>query len=142
MNPKITLSLGYLYNNFGIKPDKRTEADPLLNSHQVGCGAAFHVDENLVINIGAFYQYFIPATAYTTEYVNVSEPTMSYLRKDYEEERYSFSAGITYRWVFESKEKKKENKEEIKSEKVNKVKSNKNSTSSGSKNKTNSVMPM
>jgi opacity protein-like surface antigen len=142
LNPKITLSLGYLYNNFGIKPDKRTEADPLLNSHQVGCGAAFHVDENLVINIGAFYQYFIPATAYTTEYVNVSEPTMSYLRKDYEEERYSFSAGITYRWVFESKEKKKENKEEIKSEKVNKVKSNKNSTSSGSKNKTNSVMPM
>ena len=27
LEPKITLSLGYLYNNFGIKPDKRTEAD-------------------------------------------------------------------------------------------------------------------
>ncbi|HPF06356.1 MAG TPA: hypothetical protein P5120_14405 [Spirochaetota bacterium] len=97
MNPKVTLSIGYLYNNFGIKPEKRTEADPLLNSHQIGGGALFHVDEKIDVNIGAFYQIFIPATSYTTEYVNVSEPTLSYLRKDYDEKRYSIAIGITYR---------------------------------------------
>ena len=36
--PKIKLSAGYLYNNFGIKPAKRNEADPLLESHTVGGG--------------------------------------------------------------------------------------------------------
>jgi long-subunit fatty acid transport protein len=69
LSPKVTLSIGYLYNDFGIKPDKRTEADPLLNSHQIGGGALFHIDENTDLNIGGFYQVFIPATAYTKEYV-------------------------------------------------------------------------
>jgi len=142
LNPKVTLSIGYLYNDFGIKPDKRTEADPLLSSHQFGCGAAFTIDENLTLNIGAFYQYFIPATAYTTEYVNVSEPTVSYLRKDYDEMRYSFSAGITYRLAFSSEEKKVEKKEEKLPEKGNKSKPKKNTNSSGTKSRTNSVIPM
>lgn len=103
LSPKVTLSIGYLYNDFGIKPDKRTEADPLLNSHQIGGGALFHIDENTDLNIGGFYQVFIPATAYTKEYVNVSEPTMSYLRKDYDEKRYSIAIGITYRILDNSK---------------------------------------
>ncbi|HOK01378.1 MAG TPA: hypothetical protein PLN03_13960, partial [Spirochaetota bacterium] len=142
LNPQLTLSIGYLYNDFGIKPDKRTEADPLLRSHQIGCGAAFVIDENLTLNVGAFYQYFIPATAYSTEYVNVSEPTVSYLRKDYDEMRYSFSAGITYRWAFETEEKKAVQKDEKLPVKGSKSKFKKNSASSGTKSKTNSVMPM
>ncbi|HPX92368.1 MAG TPA: hypothetical protein PKZ93_12770, partial [Spirochaetota bacterium] len=82
------------------------------------------------------------ATAYTTEYVNVSEPTVSYLRKDYDEERYSFSAGITYRLAFSSEEKKVEKKEEKLPEKGNKSKPKKNTNSSGTKSRINSVIPM
>jgi len=110
LNSKITLSAGYLYNDFGIKSDKRNEADPLLNSHTIGSGVCFHVDETVDINAGGFYQIFTPATAYSTEYVNVSEPTMSYLRKDFEETRYSVSIGITYR-IVESGDEKKNNKD-------------------------------
>ncbi|NLV66176.1 MAG: porin family protein [Spirochaetes bacterium] len=97
LNQKITLSTGYLYNNFGIKPEARTEADMLLDSHQLGAGAKFSVDENLDINIGAFYQYFVPVTVGYVKYVHVTEPTWSYLKKDYEEARYSVSIGATYR---------------------------------------------
>ncbi|HPS57058.1 MAG TPA: hypothetical protein PK514_03040 [Spirochaetota bacterium] len=97
LNPKITLSTGYLYNDFGIKSDKRNEVDPLLRSHQVGGGAKFSIDEDLDINIGAFYQYFVPATAYYEKYVHVTEETWSYLRKDFEETRFSVSIGATYR---------------------------------------------
>lgn len=119
ISPKVTLSIGYLYNDFGIKPDKRTEADPLLSSHQIGGGALFHVDEHIDLNIGGFYQRFIPATAYTTEYVNVSEPTLSYLRKDYDETRYSISIGIVYRLLENSSsEESKQKTEEKKPDKV------------------------
>lgn len=97
VNKKVTLSTGYLYNNFGIKPEARTEADMLLDSHQVGAGGKFSIDENLDINVGAFYQYFVPATVYQVKYVNVSEPTWSYLKKDFKEARYSVSIGATYR---------------------------------------------
>jgi long-chain fatty acid transport protein len=97
LNQKVTLSTGYLYNNFGIKPEARTEADMLLDSHQLGAGGKFSVDENLDINIGAFYQYFVPATTYYVKYVNVTEPTWSYLKKDFKEARYSVSIGATYR---------------------------------------------
>ena len=97
LNEKITLSTGYLYNDFGIKPEARTEADMLLASHQVGLGGKFSVDENLDINIGAFYQYFVPAATCYVKYVHVTEETWSYLRKDFEETRYSVSIGATYR---------------------------------------------
>lgn len=112
LNPQVTLSAGYLYNDFGIKPDKRTEADPLLNSHQVGAGACFHVNGSIDVNVGGFYQVFIPATAYSTEYVNVSEPTVSYLKKDFDETRYSVSIGITYRLLTDTEEKNKKKKED------------------------------
>jgi long-chain fatty acid transport protein len=97
LNQAVTLSTGYLYNDFGIKPEKRTEADMLLSSHQIGAGGKFRVDENLEINIGGFYQYFIPATAFYEQNVNVTGPTTSYLRKDFEEMRYSAAIGVTYR---------------------------------------------
>jgi opacity protein-like surface antigen len=97
LNPAVTLSTGYLYNNFGIKPSERSEADPLLNSHQLGGGARLKITENLDLNLGAFYQYFIPATAYSVKFVHVSEPTYSYLKKDFKETRISISIGATYR---------------------------------------------
>ena len=97
LNEKITLSAGYLYNDFGIKPAARTEADQMLRSHTMGGGGKFTVDDNLVINIGAFYQYFVPATNYEIQYTNVTGPTWSYLKKEFRESRYSVSIGVTYR---------------------------------------------
>lgn len=120
-SPKVTLSAGYLYNDFGIKPNKRTEADPLLSSHQIGAGACFHVDDTIDVNVGGFYQIFIPATSYTTEYINVSEPTNSYIRRDYDETRYSLSIGVTYKMLDgkqDNEVKKKDDDKKPDSEKV------------------------
>jgi len=97
LNDRITLSTGYLYNDFGIKPEARNEADQMLRSHTVGGGGKFTVDDNLVINLGAFYQYFVPAANYEVQYTNVTGPTWSYLKKEFRESRYSVSIGITYR---------------------------------------------
>ena len=97
LTDKITLSTGYLYNDFGIKPECRTEADMLLSSHQVGAGGKFNVDENLDINIGAFFQYYLTSTTYYVKYVHVTDETWSYLRKDFDELRYSVSISATYR---------------------------------------------
>lgn len=97
LTDKITLSTGYLYNDFGIKPECRTEADMLLSSHQLGAGGKFNVDENLDINIGAFFQYYLPSSTYYVKYVHVTEETWSYLRKDFDEVRYSVSISATYR---------------------------------------------
>ncbi|HPA73272.1 MAG TPA: hypothetical protein PKY31_13445 [Spirochaetota bacterium] len=99
LNDKITLSTGYLYNDFGIKPEARTEADQMLRSHTVGGGGKFTIDDNLVINLGAFYQYCVPATNYEIQYTNVTGPTWSYLKKDFRESRYSVSIGVTYRML-------------------------------------------
>jgi len=116
LSPKITLSTGYLYNDFGIKPEARTEADMLLASHQVGAGGKFSVDENLDINIGAFYQYFLPSTTYYVKYVHVTEETWSYMSKDFEEMRFSVSVGATYRMFSgNSGSSDKEDEEDLKS---------------------------
>lgn len=96
-NKQVTLSTGYLYNDFGIKPECRTEADPLLRSHQIGAGGKFTVDDNLEINLGAFFQYFIPATVYQEKEVQGSSVYVNYMRKDLKEVRYSVSLGATYR---------------------------------------------
>ncbi|PKL37406.1 MAG: hypothetical protein CVV44_13710 [Spirochaetae bacterium HGW-Spirochaetae-1] len=97
LSPQITLSTGYLYNDFGIKPEKRDEADMLLSSHTIGAGAKFSVNERLDINIGAFYQYFQEATTYYVLYVKVTDGTNSYMNKTFKESRYSVSIGVTYR---------------------------------------------
>jgi long-chain fatty acid transport protein len=95
--PKVKLSAGYLYNNFGIKPEKRDEADPLLESHTVGGGFGFKVDDRLDISVGFFKMFFVKETQYTTEFTNVSGPVTHYLKKSFDENRFSTAIGITYR---------------------------------------------
>ena len=114
LTPAITLSAGYLYNNFGIKPEERSEADALLNSHQFGGGVLLHADSNLDINIGAFYQYFIPATAYSVKYVEVTRPTYSYLKKEFKETRISVCIGATYRLFSSEKSSGRKDDENVK----------------------------
>lgn len=89
-------SIGYLYNDFGIKPSKRDEADMLLPSHAVGGGISANLSERLIFTFGAFYEYYVPANMYTTEYTNVTEPTYHYVRKEFKETRYSVGWGVTY----------------------------------------------
>lgn len=125
LTPAVTLSTGYLYNNFGIKPEKRDEADPLLSSHSIGAGAGFKIADNLDINIGAFYQIYVPATVYEKTYVNsFGNESWSYLRKEMDEKRFSIGIGITYK-IFTKKDKKKKEAEQAEDKKENNQKTKK-----------------
>ncbi len=106
VTPSIRISAGYLFNDFGIKPEKRNEADMLLNFHQFGAGAGFKINENLDLNIGAFYVLFVPVKVYSTEVTNVGgSTTIHYLSKDLNESRFSIGIGITCRILMNSSEK-------------------------------------
>jgi long-chain fatty acid transport protein len=96
---KIKASLGYLYNDFGIKPDKRNEADQLLSSHSIGGGLGIEVDRNITMSVGMFYMIYQPETVQYIEYTNVSAPTWHAIEKDYDERRFSVAFGITCRFL-------------------------------------------
>ncbi len=97
--PGVRTSAGYLYNDFGIRDDKRDEADPLLRSHTVGAGVGFRIDDRLDVSIGAFRMFFVKERLYTTEYTNISGPTTHYLEKTFDENRFSMAIGVTYRFM-------------------------------------------
>ncbi|TAL36683.1 MAG: hypothetical protein EPN93_07605 [Spirochaetes bacterium] len=97
LSPAMRVSLGYVYNNFGIKDSARDEADQLLSSHSVGAGVGIRLDDRTDISIGIFKMFFVKETQYTTEYTNVVGPTTHYLRKSYDENRFSMGVGVTYR---------------------------------------------
>ncbi len=97
--PQVVVSAGYLYNNFGIKPEKRNEADTLLRNHQIGGGMGMRVTDRLDVNIGAFYVAYVPVTIYTTEHTNVGSDATHYLKKKFDEKRFSIAFGVTYRFL-------------------------------------------
>jgi len=90
-------SVGYLYNDFGLKEERRDEADMMLPSHAVGGGVSVKLSERLSITLGAYLEFYVPYSIYATEYTNVTEPTYHYLYKEFKEMRYSVGWGITYR---------------------------------------------
>jgi len=61
VNDKVVTSLGYSYNNTGVKPEWRTEVDPLLFNHTVGTGVGITVDDRLTVNLGLCYVYYVKA---------------------------------------------------------------------------------
>jgi len=75
---QVVASLGYSYNNTGVKPEWRTEIDQLLFNHTVGTGVGIAVNDRLTVNIGACYIYFVKArvessiTTYTELEVPIS----------------------------------------------------------------------
>ena len=97
--PEIALSVGYLYNDFGIKPEKRNEADMLLRYHQIGGGMGLRVADRLDVNIGGFYIKYVPVTMYTTEQTSVGSDATHYMSKTFEEKRFSVAIGVTYRFL-------------------------------------------
>ncbi len=89
-------SLGYLYNDFGLKEETRDAADMMLPSHAFGGGISIDVSKKLTFTFGAYYEYYVPTNLYTTEFTDVSGPTDHYLYKEFNENRFSVAWGITY----------------------------------------------
>jgi long-chain fatty acid transport protein len=95
--PNCRISAGYVYNNTGIKPEARTEADPMLASHSVGGGFGFNINDHLDVSVGLYNMFFQSVTQYTKEETTVSGPTIHYMEKKYGERRFNIGIGITRR---------------------------------------------
>lgn len=97
------VSVGYVYNDFGIKKTgryelnarKRTDADPLLASHTVGTGFKINVTDWLDLTLGGMYAIFNKEKTETSEYTNVVVPTVHFIEKKYNEQRWSIAIGLT-----------------------------------------------
>lgn len=114
-NDKVVASLGYSYNNTGVKPDTRTEIDPLLFNHTVGTGVGITVDDRLSVNMGLCYIYFVKAkvessistyselrvpikVGLSTIYSDITTNATSYFTRELAEETMLVSFGATYRF--------------------------------------------
>ncbi len=107
--PRATVSAGYVFNDFGVKPEARNEVDPLLRSHSIGGGFAFGVFDWLDINLGGMYMIYMKERVYSYEYTNVSGATIHALSKTFDEKRLSVAIGFTLK-LFGSPQ-KNENKD-------------------------------
>lgn len=97
------VSVGYLYNDFGIEKSRkhevnyrgRNEVDPLLSSHSVAGGFKILPIDWLDIDIGAMYMIFKKEKTDTAEFVTVQFPTLHFIRKKFDERRWSVAIGLT-----------------------------------------------
>lgn len=96
--PNFMFSAGYVYKNTGIKPEARTEADPMLTSHAVGGGFGFNVNDHLDISAGLYNMFFQNVTLYTKKETTVSGPTIHYMEKKFDDNKFSVGIGFTYRF--------------------------------------------
>lgn len=110
--PKTAVSVGYTYNDFGIKNNKRNEVDPLLTSHTIGGGFKINATEWLDVNLGALYMIYKPVEVNPIEFTNISTPTNHFIRKTLDEKRFSIAIGFTVR-LFTGTSTKEEPKEQI-----------------------------
>ena len=55
------ISVGYSYNDYGLRPGKLTEYDDLLTSHTVGAGCSLKPWEFLTITAAGSYTFYMPA---------------------------------------------------------------------------------
>jgi len=104
------ISIGYLYNDFGLKDELRDAADMMLPSHSVGGGLTIMLTKNMSFTFGVYYEIYVSNSLYTTEFTNVTDPTYHYIYKEFNENRMSVAWGITYRFLGESDSKKNKNK--------------------------------
>ncbi len=95
--PKATVSAGYAYNDFGVRPGARNEVDPLLRSHSIGGGFAFGVFDWLDVTVGGMYMMYMKERVYSYEYSNVSGATYHAIAKSFDEKRLSIAIGLTVR---------------------------------------------
>lgn len=101
-------SIGYSYNDTGIKNSCRNEIDPLLLNHSVGTGIGIDVNDRLSVNMGLMYIYYVTAkvdsTADATATMqdvtlagDVTTVSTSYITKELAETTFMVSFGATYR---------------------------------------------
>lgn len=114
--PRAAVSVGYSYNDFGIKPSARNEVDPLLRSHTIGGGFAFLFDW-LDVTVGGMYMMYIKERVYGYEYSNVTGATIHAIAKDFDEKRMSIAIGFTLK-LFGSSSKTEEKDMSIKLQKT------------------------
>lgn len=103
----MVVSLGYSYNDTGVKPGTRTEIDPLLFNHTIGTGVGINVNDRLTVNMGLCYIYYVTAKVNGSQYsysemnvlgmADVTTHATSYYSKEFAEETVMLSFGATYR---------------------------------------------
>jgi len=99
----IVLSAGYSYYDPGIKKDKRNEIDPLLQSHSIGGGIKFILNDSLVLNIGGFYTIYKKEKVHQEiiiqqESLLPDTRVINYVSKELDEITFSIGMGLTYRF--------------------------------------------
>ncbi|NLV67712.1 MAG: hypothetical protein GXY14_08565, partial [Spirochaetes bacterium] len=114
LSKQVVASLGYSYNNTGVKPEWRTEIDQLLFNHTVGTGVGIMVNDRLTMNLGLCYIYFVKAkvessiSTYTELDVpveilgvetesHITTDSTSYFTRELAEETMLVSFSATYR---------------------------------------------
>lgn len=147
VNDNMVASIGYSYNNTGIKNECRNEIDPLLLNHSIGTGVGITVNDRLSVNMGLCYIYYVTAKVDSTEYAvatmedvtmagDVTTESTSYITKELAETTFLVSFGATYRiggsdsgFVDDEDEKagKKKDKKSKKTKKSRKTKKEKKS---------------
>jgi len=95
------ISVGYAYNDPGIKKSARSEVDPLLTSHTVGLGFGFVASDRLAISVGGYYCIFNPETIKSVVKTVSPSDTVVYhaIEKELGEKIFSIGIGITYRFL-------------------------------------------
>jgi long-chain fatty acid transport protein len=112
--PKATVSAGYVFNDFGVKPNARNEVDPLLKSHSIGGGFMFNVTDWLDVTVGGMYMLYQKEKVYSIDYTNVTGPTFHAIGKEFDEKRMSIAIGFTVKLFGAAPEKKEDDGMSIK----------------------------
>jgi long-subunit fatty acid transport protein len=108
----IKVSAGYLYNNTGVKNNKRNDADPLLDYHTVAGGLKLNINEYVDVTWGMFYNIYVPQKVRTVDYVFSGGLNANHWTdRKYKEQRWSMAVGLTAH-LFGNKVKTGEAKEE------------------------------
>lgn len=110
INDSMVASIGYSYNDTGIKNECRNEIDPLLLNHSIGTGIGINVNDRLTVNMGLMYIYYVTAKVESTADANatmvieklgleipVDTVSTSYITKELAETTFMVSFGATYR---------------------------------------------
>ena len=142
INDKMVASIGYSYNDTGIKNECRNEIDPLLLNHTIGTGVGITVNDRLSVNMGLCYIYYLTAkvegsqntysemevpvtVGLITANADVTTNATSYYTKELAEETFMVSFGATYRIGGGDSSFKDDKEDDVKSAKKDKKKDKK-----------------
>lgn len=103
-------SVGYSYYYTGYKTRYMNESTPMLDSHTIGAGATYAVMEDLEITVGGFYSICVTADVTRIDsnkalssYAGNEVKAWMMVNQKFNEYRYAFTLGATYRLNLGSK---------------------------------------